>query len=117
VIRTGLVDKSARVRQAAADCTYLLRRQEFVPDLTSALAAETNPKVKNTILHSLRLLRDGYIIEPVSEDVLSITIPTKDGTIGRLVSATEFQAKGLNSIIAELQEPDIPRLRVRPRST
>jgi len=59
----ALSDKSARVRQKAADWAQRLDLSEIVPDLERALSNETHAGAKRTIEFGLRLMRDGYILD------------------------------------------------------
>lgn len=61
MLRRALRDKSAVVRQKAADWSGRLRMREIVDDLEAALRMEKHPKTRDTIEFDLRLLRDGYI--------------------------------------------------------
>jgi hypothetical protein len=102
MLRQGLHDKSAKVRQKAADWAGRLRMRKLVPDLEAAAARETNAKAKATIEFELKLLRDGYILAPGRDGGFSITTFTKTGTIGRWVSQAELKKRGVDAIVAEL---------------
>jgi hypothetical protein len=102
LIRQGLRDKSAHVRKKAADWAGSLRLREAVPDLESALTVETNTKAKETIEFELRLLRDGHILEPDSDDGFFITAFISNGVGGRWVSRVELEQRGIETIIAEM---------------
>ncbi|MEM8866588.1 MAG: hypothetical protein AAGF31_13685 [Planctomycetota bacterium] len=104
LVRQALADKSAKVRQKAADWAQRLRMTEIVVDLERALATESNTATKQTIEFSLPLLRDGYIIEDEGDDELSITIPHDRGITGLRMSREELAQKGISAVIAEVQE-------------
>src|ERR1043166_8978671 len=76
VLKSGLRDKSARVRGKAADRMGQLRKLEFVPELTAALTNERDPKARSTMEFELRLLRDGYILEPAQGGGFRVTVHT-----------------------------------------
>src|SRR5205823_314602 len=73
ILRQCLRDKSARVRLKAADWAGRLRLRKIVPDLEEAAARERNANARRTIEFELKLLRDGYILEPGSDEGLMIT--------------------------------------------
>jgi hypothetical protein len=102
LLRQGLRDKSANVRRKAADWTGRLRTRELVPDLETAAAQEKNAKVKVTIEFELKLLRDGYIKEPSSDNGFDVTTHTDDGIRSRWVSGSELRKRGINAIVKEL---------------
>lgn len=104
LVRQAIADKSAKVRQKAADWAQRLRMTETVIDLERALATESNTATKQTIAFSLPLLRDGYIIEDNSDDELSITIPHDRGISTLRMSREELDKKGISAVIAEVQE-------------
>ncbi len=103
LIRQGLRDKSASVRRKAADWAGRLRIQEVVPELEEALEKEANRKAKDTIEFDLRLLRDGYILQPDEDDGFEVTTFLTDGGVtGRWVRRSELESRGLDVIVAEL---------------
>jgi hypothetical protein len=107
VVRRALQDKSASVREKAADMAGLLRLREVVPDLEAAAVRERNTKVKETIEFELKLLQDGYILEPDSDGGFHVTTHQRDGgTAGRWVSRSELKRRGVNAIVAELTKDE-----------
>lgn len=104
LVRQALADKSAKVRQKAADWAQRLRMTETVIDLERALAMESNTATKQTIAFSLPLLRDGYIIEDKGDGQLSITIPHDRGIASLRMSRKELNKKGISAVIAQVQE-------------
>jgi len=105
ILRAGLRDKSARVRQKAADWAGRLRSRDMVPDLAEASKVEADPKTRETIEFELRLLRDGYIIEPAEDGVFSITTHSRSGVRGCHVTQATLEQRGIEAIVAELAAP------------
>jgi HEAT repeats len=102
LLQQGLQDKSANVRQKAADWAGRLRMRDVVPDLESAAARENNAKTKATIEFELKLLRDGYILEPGPDDGFEVTTFTNNGIASRWIAASELKQRGVDAIVAEL---------------
>ena len=103
LLKQGLRDKSANVREKAADWAVTLRLRELVPDLEEAAAQEKNAGAAETIEFGLKLLRDGYILEPGPDDGFDVTTFSQHGGIaGRWVRRTELESRGLQAILAEL---------------
>lgn len=103
LLRQGLQDRSARVREKAACQASRLRIRELIPDLEQAESRERNVPTKESITFSLKLLRDGYILKPDSEGGFWITIPTNNGGFrGRWIAREELLRLGLEAIIANL---------------
>jgi hypothetical protein len=104
VLKSALGDKSARVRAKAADWIGRLRRKELVPELAGALAAERNVAARATMEFELRLLRDGYILDPAKSGGYNLTVHTQDGTSGRWVDEATLRSEGVEAIAAELRQ-------------
>ncbi len=104
LLQQGLRDKSSRVRTKAADWAGRLLVAELVPDLEAAFAKEKHETTKGTLEFELRLLRDGYILEPDEDDDdhFSITVRIPNGTRGGWVSRSELDQRGIQAIVAEL---------------
>jgi hypothetical protein len=102
LIRRGLRDTSARVRAKAADWAGRLRAQEVVLDLEQALAQETIESARSTIEFELKLLRDGYILEPDQDDGFQVTTHSHDGVAGRWIKRSELEQRGIHAIVADL---------------
>lgn len=101
LIRQGLRDKSANVRGKAADWAGRLRVRQVVPDLETAFAVEKNNKAKQTMEFELRLLRDGYILEPETDGSYRVTAFTPNGCGSRWFKGTEIKKRGMKAILAE----------------
>ena len=102
LVRNGLSDKSSRVRTKAADWALRLRLTDVIPDLEQSLAVESHTATKRTITFSLGLLRDGYLLDDNDSDVVSVTVPTSGGIIGRLVSRDDIDTKGIRAVVSEI---------------
>jgi hypothetical protein len=104
ILRRSLRDKSARVREKAADWAGRLRLREFVPDLESAFSIEQNSKAKRTIEFELKLLRDGYILEPRREGFFVTTHRSGGGVTAQFVPHAELEQRGIDAIVADMTE-------------
>jgi hypothetical protein len=102
LLRRGLHDKSARVRQKASDWAGRLRLRDVVPDLESALPGERNSKTKETMSFVLRLLRDGYTLELDGDGFVLCTFRHNGGVTCRFVSRSEAQTRGIDAIVNEM---------------
>jgi hypothetical protein len=60
LLKAGFRDKSSRVRWKAVDRANQLERRNLVPEITAALAAESNARARRSMALDLRLLRDGH---------------------------------------------------------
>ena len=104
LLRAGLVDKSSSVRWKAADKAGVFGIRNLVPDLTAALASEPNEKARKEIELELRLLRDGYVLQPDSPSGYDLTVRVKNGICGRWISEKELKARGIETLAAELRK-------------
>jgi hypothetical protein len=102
LIRQCLRDKSARVRQKAADWAGRLRVREIVPDLEQAKSKESYAKARESIAFNLQLLRDGYILERNPDGSCDVSTFTNNGIAARWVSGSELKQRGIAAIVAEL---------------
>lgn len=100
LLRRGLRDKSVRVRWKAADRAGRLRLRDLVPELEKALVIEKDSKASRTIHLELRLLRDGYILEP-SGGGFTLTTFTPHGIRGRFISTSELEKRGIDALVEE----------------
>lgn len=101
LLRQALCDKSAVVREKAADWAGRLRMRQLVPDLEAAFRAEKRAATRDTIEFEMRLLRDGYIFKPAKDSGYFLTTYTKQGVKGRFVRQSDVDSRGLDAIIQE----------------
>jgi hypothetical protein len=66
VLRTGLADKSAKVRRFAIDRGASAELLDLLPDLLALRSNEQDAKVLDSLAFYIPLLRDGYRLEPPS---------------------------------------------------
>jgi hypothetical protein len=104
VIRSGLIDKSSRVRWKAADKAHSLTRKNLVPDIMSALKHERNAKTRSTIEFEFKLLRDGYILEKKADGRNHLVVSYDGGITNRSVDAKEMKAQGIDSIVNKMRK-------------
>jgi hypothetical protein len=106
ILKSGLLDKSSRVRRKAADWICRLRKTEFVPELAIAQSSEPDAKVRSGMEFSLRLLRDGYILRPGESGFYELTVLRDDGSvIGTSVKDETLRTRGVDAIASELRRP------------
>lgn len=103
LLRAGLADKSSRVRWKAAQQAGRFGKTELVPELESAMAAETKEKARAQISLELCLLRDGHIVEPAPDSGCYVTVRVKRGIRTGYISDGEMKAKGIERIAAEFR--------------
>jgi hypothetical protein len=107
ILRRGLRDKSARVRAKAADWAGMLRLREIIPDLEEATARERHEETQRTMEFELKLLRDGYILEPGPNDGFNVTTFCRVGITSRWISRSELEQRGVDAVAAEMAaKPD-----------
>lgn len=104
LLKAGLRDKSSRVRWKAADRADRLERRNLVPEITAALAVESDDKARRSIELDLRMLRDGYWVKPESPGRSAVTARRYNGIASRTVTDDELRDKGLEAILAELRK-------------
>jgi hypothetical protein len=105
ILGKGLHDKSARVRAIAANSALVLNMRELLPDLAQQCSVEPNAQTRGIIDSSLRLVRDGYILEPAGPKRFYVTIRKPDGVIsGRHVTQEEIDRKGFQALVRTWSE-------------
>jgi hypothetical protein len=104
VLTAALRDKSSKVRWKAVDRANRLERRNLVPEITAALAKETNARARRSMELDLRMLRDGYWMRPDAQGGFDVTVRRSNGIASRRVSDEELQSKGLEQILAELRK-------------
>ena len=89
--------------EGGAEQAEWLDMNEFIPVLTKALAVEKDGKTKRSLEHSLRMLRDGYILDRQDDGTYSFWTRTSDGHGGRYVTEAELNSKGIDAIVREFR--------------
>src|SRR5262245_6765167 len=108
VIKAGVRDKSAKVRWKAVERARDLQLIELVPEITAALNTEKHGKTRSTIEFELRLLRDGYILEPENQNRYLLTVSYHRGTRMRYISDEKLKAEGIETLVAKLRKSRVP---------
>jgi len=106
VLGRGLRDRSARVREKAADRARASYVREITPELESAAARERNAAIKRRLERVLGLLRDGYFVSPARGAEVEVVIAVKDGTASYLVSRAELKARGVEALVMDFFAKD-----------
>lgn len=100
IIRAGLSDKSGQVRWKAGEAANRLKCVEFIPQLEQAAAKERPGRTRRSLEHSLRMLRDGYILDSMGDGTYSLWIDTARGSVGKSISEAELKSKGVEALVA-----------------
>ncbi len=103
LLRSGLTDKSSRVRWKAAQKIGIFERKKMLPELESAFLRETNAKARAETELNLRLLRDGYIVKPNASSGFDVTVRIKNGISSSYVTEETMHSKGIDVIVADLR--------------
>lgn len=103
MIQAGLSDKSGQVRWKAGEAANRLKCVEFVPLLETVAAKEKAGRTRRSLEHSLRMLRDGYILNSMRDGSYSLWIDTACGSIGRSFTEAEVTSKGVDALVAALR--------------
>ena len=99
MIQAGLSDKSGQVRWKAGEASNRLKFVEFVPLLERIAAKERPGRTRRSLEHSLRMLRDGYILNSMGDGTYSLWIDTPRGSTGKSVSEAELKSKGVEALV------------------
>ncbi len=90
LLMAGLRDKSSRVRWKAVDRANQLERRNLLPEITLALAAESDNKTRRSMELDLRMLRDGHWVQPEAPGWTSVTARLRNGIASTMVSDDEL---------------------------
>lgn len=102
IARTALIDRSAKVRNLAADRIRGWNLTQLLPDLERAITHESNEALRSTLEKQRDLLRDGYCTKRDADGDVHVTYQKDGGLISRLVRDEEFRKKGVAAIAREL---------------
>jgi hypothetical protein len=103
MIKAGLSDKSGQVRWKAGEAANRLKYVEFIPVLERAAAKEKPGRTRDSLEHSLRMLRDGFILNSMGDGTYSLWIDTGRGSVGKSVSESELKAKGVDALVEKFR--------------
>jgi hypothetical protein len=104
VLKSGLMDKSARVRAKAGDYILRLDNKRVLPELSEAHACEKNPGTRDTLAFGLKLVRDGYILEKKKTGSWYVTVSIYRGGITcRPVDPSDIEAEGIEKVVAKIK--------------
>lgn len=102
IVRSALMDKSVRVRRKAADWAGRLKLKAVLPDMEKAEAIEPDEATRNTIGYELRMLRDGYFVEPPDGGVSYVTVNSpKGGRTTFRAKSSDIEERGIAVIVSE----------------
>jgi hypothetical protein len=100
MIQAGLSDKSGQVRWKAAEAANRLKFVQFIPLLERVAAEEKPGRTRRSLEHSLRMLRDGYFLNPTGDGTYTLWIDTARGSTGKSITETELISKGVDALVA-----------------
>jgi hypothetical protein len=101
LLRQGLRDKSAKVRQKSADWIFRRSLRDLVADLEEALAAENDAKAKGMIEYALKSLRGGYTVKHEPDGTVAVTVFTLNGGLTQWFEQAELDRRGIEAIVAQ----------------
>lgn len=103
ILRTGLLDRSGRVREFAADRIVSGMLKHLLPELRSALARSKSPEERDRLEHDRELLEKGYrtVARPELEQIeIQVQIP---GTfISTSFDRSEVERQGVATFIQRM---------------
>lgn len=109
MVQAGLSDKSGQVRWKAGEAANQLKFVEFVPLLERLAEKEKPGRTRRSLEHSLRMLRDGYILHTMRDGTYSLWIDTARGSTGKSISESELKSKGVDALVAAFRGEIIRR--------
>ena len=89
-----LRDKSARIRELAADKIVDHGLTGLHTELEAAVARESNPKVLDALRSDIEYLRCGFLVRRAGEDVWVTCRQPRKGSTSKLFTREEFDAEG-----------------------
>lgn len=103
LLRSGMRDKSARVREFAADRIVSSLNKRLLPEFREAAQQHTGTEEGLRLANDLKLLEDGYIArhEP-STDRVELTVQLPGQLIMTSMSRQEFERKGAERAVEQV---------------
>ncbi|AEV68383.1 HEAT repeat domain-containing protein [Acetivibrio clariflavus] len=93
-------DKSSSVRRKVADVCCRLNQVKMIGILENQFALEKNESVRRSMDFSIRLLRDGYILEEKDTDMCNLLVETCEGEIlGVILKKSVISEFGIKAIV------------------
>lgn len=103
ILTAGLRDRSSKIRWKSADRAERLERRNLISDIETALGSEVNLKTARSIEFHLRMLRDGYWVQPDSDGQSRVTVRISKGSTSRVIRNDELKGKGLENVLEEMR--------------
>lgn len=102
ILSRGLDDRSKRVREWAAEQSWVLQVQEMGPALLRRVGTETDATFKRDLLSAVGLLRDGYVIKQNQDGslLLSFTLPG-GGVMSQEITQEDIDLGRVPAIVAQ----------------
>lgn len=112
LLRNGLRDKSAAVRQFASMRILHYDLHELAPDLEAALSSEQNPKTRHEMAHDLALLCHGYYTKRSDDsDETELVVKMERGFAARIIPSKDCSPEMVQRLVREMQDQDLTRHR------
>ena len=102
LLKSGLKDKSGRVRGKVLERVEHFERKDLIPDILEMINAEKNAKTRQHFEYHLKMLRDGYVVNERKGRPAYVWVRTARGCTGRQISTAAIAAKGIEAAAVEL---------------
>lgn len=103
LLRSGLRDKSARVREFAADRIVSSLNKRLLPEFRESAQHFNGTEEGNRLANDLKLIEDGYIARhDPSTDRIELTVQLPGQLIMTSMSRRDFERKGAERAVAQV---------------
>jgi hypothetical protein len=103
IVRALLFDKSARVREKAAEQALRLGLRGLLDVLQEVASTESDATVLNGLEFSIAMLKDGYVVKRGGGDGIWVAVWNGNGAVGSWYSHPDFERRGLPEILNTLR--------------
>jgi hypothetical protein len=100
IIRLALHDKSARVRDKAAEACGRLKLKELLPDLERRLTVERDTTVRESLEFFIAMLREGYLLKYRGREPI-LWVQTPGGYCSPALTQADIDGGRLPELIAK----------------
>ena len=113
MIKVGLSDKSGQVRWKSGEKANDLRCVEFIPLLERVASQEKPGRTRDSLVSSLQMLRDGYVLHSHEDGTYTLWIDKAPGHAGRSVTEAELKANGVDALVEKFRNEQAVRFLAR----
>ncbi len=104
VIEKCINDPSKKVRKKVADVCERIDNTEILNLLERQYNIEKDDSVKDSLLFSIRLLKNGYILEERDENTFDLLVKTNDGLTGIIISKEKLGNYGIDILVKSIKQ-------------